>query len=270
MHVVFWFIIFLLSLLILLCAAVFIRAGFLLLKRPVLRLYQARAAEEDFCPVRSVPLLLLHFMLQIEDDVFFEHPGVAIIGIREAIQINLMAGKIMTGGSTISQQLVKNLYFQFHHSYFRKATEFLLTLYAERKLGKEKILEFYINIVYFGNGIYGFTHAARFYFGKNIEDPTVNQMFMMACMLYAPTVGNPIQHPDVFERIRNKRLNFLTNRKQVLISGADAEMIRSFHADCLDPELRAGDAFTENYPTDVRLQNDRFGPYPDKNRVKIP
>ena len=270
MRVLLWFIIILLLLFFLLCAAAFIRAGLLLWKRPLLRLYQECTEEADFCPLSSVPDQLLHFLLQIEDDEFFEHRGYTLPGIRDAIQINLQSGRIRTGGSTISQQLMKNLYFQFHHSYFRKATEFLLTLYAERKLGKEKILEFYINIVYYGNGIYGCTHAARFYFCKKMEDLTVNQMFMMACMLYAPTVGNPIQHPDVFERIRDSRLHDLTNRKIPGISEADAALIRSFHADCLDPELRAGDAFTDNYPRDVRLQNDRFGPYPEKNRVTIP
>ncbi len=215
MHILLLMIGFILFLIILLCAALITYTGIIMLRRPLKGLYDMRSKEEDFCPLFSVPDQLIHFLLQIEDNEFFEHPGYSREGIRDAISLNLRSGSIQTGGSTISQQLVKNLYFRFHHSYLRKAAEFLIMLYAEKKLGKEKILEFYINIVYFGNGIYGFTHCARFYFGKKISDLTVNQMFMMACMLYAPTVGNPIQHPDVFERIRDKRLNLLVRRETI-------------------------------------------------------
>lgn len=266
--------IFLLILLILLAAVLAVAAGFLIYaavlqaKRPLPRLYDARAAQDDFIPLDTVPGQLLHFLLQLEDDKFYEHHGFSKDGIRDAVRLNRTAGKIITGGSSITQQLVKNLYFHFEQSYLRKGTESIITLAAERKLGKKKILELYVNIIYFGNGIYGLTHAARFYFGKEPEQLTANQMFILTCTVNAPTRGNPVQYPEVFERIRNKRLNLLIRRGT--ISDEDAEMIRSHHADCLDEELRENDAFTQNYPREICIANYRFGPYADPSLVTIP
>lgn len=121
--------------------------------------------------------------------------------------MNYQAKKIVYGGSTITQQLAKNLYFRFTHNYLRKASEALIALLMERKLGKERILEMYANIIYFGNGVYGISDAVRFYFSKPVSDLTLNQMFMLACLPAIPTRGNPIQYPEVFERVRNRRLN---------------------------------------------------------------
>ena len=156
-------------------------------------------------------------------------------------------------------QLAKNLYFRFTHNYLRKAAEILIALALERKLGKERILDFYINIIYFGNGVYGFSDAVRFYFGKPVSALTLNQMFLLACIPPIPTRGNPIQYPEVFERIRNRRLNYIRRKKEPLISQAEAAEIFAHDSSCLDPELRKPDDFTRNYPQTIPLINERFG-----------
>jgi membrane peptidoglycan carboxypeptidase len=108
-----------------------------------------------------------------------------------ALCTNIGAKKIVYGASTITMQLAKNLYFRFTHSFLRKAAEIIIALALERKLGKERILELYINIIYFGNGVYGISDAARFYFSKPVADLSLNQMFMLACMPSAPTIIHP-------------------------------------------------------------------------------
>ena len=253
--------------LIVLCAALF-AAGVLLCafilerKRPLVLFYEERAAQDDFAPFSTIPPLLVHYLVQIEDDGFYTHPGYSITAIREAWSINRSSGKVITGGTTITQQLIKNLYFRFTHNYLRKAVEVVLAASAEKKLGKQKILELYLNVIYFGNGIYGIRDAARFYFDKELKDLTMNQMFMLASMPYAPTKGNPIQYPQAFETIRNRRLDRLVRQKAM--PPEDADSIRAHHADCLDPELRGQDDLTRNYPQYVPLVNESFGPAPHR------
>ena len=165
------------------------------------------------------------------------------------------------GGSTITQQLAKNLYLRFDHSYVRKATELVIALEIERKLGKDKVLELYLNIIYFGNGVYGISDAARFYFDKQLGDLSPNQMFILAILPTVPTRGNPIQHPETFERYRDRRLRRFTNPQRPVIPPEEAELIRSYHADNLDPDLRKPDEYTDNYPQYITLTNERFGPF---------
>ena len=141
-------------------------------------------------------------------------------------------------------------------------SEMLIALVLERRLGKTRILEMYVNIIYFGNGIYGINDASSFYFDKSVADLSLNQMFILACIPAVPTRGNPIQHPEVFERVRNERLERLIQEGQTVLSPAEMAFIAAHKADCLDPELRKPDDFTRNYPQTVPMINERFGPFP--------
>ena len=243
------------------CAGVVGRAFLLMKKRPIGELYETRRRQADFVSLQDLPERLVRLVLDAEDSDFYTHGAICWEGIRDAISINRQAGKIAVGGSTITQQLVKNLYFRFEHSYLRKATELVIALEAERVLGKTEILELYLNIIYFGNGVYGIGDAARFYFGREPKDLTVNQMFMLAILPVVPTKGNPIQHPVVFERFRNKRIALLSSPKHAVITPEEADQIRARHADCLDPDLRKADEFTDSYPQYITLTNERFGPF---------
>ena len=250
----------LLGAVLLLCAGIAVYVLILLKKRPPLALYEARAKQADFLPLPAIPARQTALLVELEDQGFFTHRGVSLVGIRYAIRLNFRAGKILFGSSTITMQLAKNLYFRFTQSFLRKAAEILIAPILERKLGKERILAFYINIIYFGNGVYGISEASRFYFGKPVSALTFNQMFILACLPPIPTRGNPIQHPEVFERIRNRRLNYiLRTQKEPFISQDEAAEVFAHNASCLDPELRKQDDFTRSYPQTIPLINERFG-----------
>jgi len=237
------------------------RAFLLMRKRPIEEFYEMRKGQDDFVPLHDMPERFVQFVLESEDSDFYVHGALSWEGIRDAASMNRRAGKVAMGGSTITQQLVKNLYFRFNHSYVRKAMEAVIALEAERRLGKDKVLELYLNIIYFGNGVYGMGDAARFYFGREPKDLTVNQMFILAILPVVPTRGNPIQHPEAFERFRNKRLVRFTNSKRPVLSPEEVDVICSYHADRLDPDLRESDDFTDNYPQYITLTNERFGPF---------
>lgn len=243
------------------CAGVAAYAFLLMKKRPPMAYYEARAKQADFIPLSRIPDRQTELLVELEDSEFFRHNGFDPEEIRDAIRMNLRAKRIVYGGSSITMQLAKNMYFRFRRSFLRKAAEFLIARELERKLGKERILELYINIIYFGNGVYGISDAAQFYFHKPAADLDLNQMFILACLPAIPTRGNPVRYPEVFERVRNRRLDLLVRRKEPAISLAEADMIRSHGADCLDPKLRKPDEFTDNYPQEIPLINERFGPY---------
>ena len=238
------------------------RAFMLMKKRPIEELYEMRKGQDDFVPLQNIPERLVKLTVESEDSGFYTHGALCWEGIRDAVVINRRAGKIAVGGSTITQQLIKNLYFRFTHNYLRKAVELIIALDAERRLGKDKVLELYLNVIYFGNGVYGIGDAARFYFDRGPKDLTPNQMFMLAILPVVPTKGNPIQHPEVFERFRNKRMKRFTNPDLPYFTEEEAALIYSYHADCLDPDLRRPDEFTDSYPQYITLTNERFGPFP--------
>ena len=232
-------------------------ALFVLLRRPLVRFYRQRSADPDYCPYDEIPALFIHYLLEIEDDYFFFHHGIRFDMVKLALKSNKRARKVVSGGSTVTQQLIKNLYFRFEHNYLRKLLEAILTFYAEHALSKEQILELYLNIIYFGNGKYGIVDAAEFFFRKDVRDLTMNQQFMMACMPFAPTVGNPLKHPDVFMRVRDKRLNALRRRR--VITDYEVECIKQYDDKCLDPELRECGEEERSYSDEIVLVNERFG-----------
>lgn len=230
---------------------------FLLCRRPLVRFYHQRTKDRDFCPYNRIPAEFLHFILNIEDDSFFSHHGFCFDAIKTAIRCNKRASKIIMGGSTITQQLIKNIYFRFEHNYVRKFFEAILTFYAECTLKKERILELYINIIYYGNGQYGIVDAAEFYFNKRVDELSTNQQFMLACMPFAPTVANPLKHPDVFLRVRDRRINSLIKKKSV--TEDEMQCVRQYDADCLDPGLRICGEAEQSFSEEIVLVNERFG-----------
>ena len=188
----------------------------LMTKRPPLALYESRRRQADFLPLDQIPARRIELLVRQEDPNFYTHPGFDIEAIRKALRENAREERIVCGGSTITQQLAKNLYLRFTRNYRRKLVELLIALGLERILGKERILELYVNIIYFGNGNYGFSDAVRFYFDKPVSALSLNQMVMLAIIPSAPTTGNPIQHPEVFERMRNRYMTVFTEHRRPL------------------------------------------------------
>jgi penicillin-binding protein 1A len=134
-------------------------------------------------------------VLATEDRRFYHHYGIDPVGLLRALYVNLTSGGLVQGGSTITQQLAKNVFLTPERSLHRKGQELLLSFWLEHNFTKNEILELYLNRVYFGSGTYGVDAAARRYFGHPAKDVTMLQAAMLAGMLKAPSRYNPNNDP---------------------------------------------------------------------------
>jgi len=137
-----------------------------------------------------------------EDSTFSQHNGFDIKGIKEAQKRNEASGKTTAGGSTITQQLAKNLFLTSHRSYVRKAEEAVITVMIETIWDKPRILTAYLNVAEFGNGIYGIEAAARHYYGKTAADLNRDESALLISMLTNPKY---YQDNQGNKRLRNKQ-----------------------------------------------------------------
>lgn len=138
------------------------------------------------------PPHLAQAVMAIEDRRFREHSGVDVRGIARAMVRNVSAGGVVEGGSTLTQQLVKILYLEPERTISRKMQEAVLATTLERQLGKDRILELYLNSVYLGSGAYGMPAAAETYFGKDVSELTLPEAAMLAASIQLPSQVNPI------------------------------------------------------------------------------
>jgi len=142
-------------------------------------------------PVKAMSRHLPRAVIAIEDRRFYDHFGVDLFGLARASIANFREGRVVQGGSTITQQLAKNLFLTSERSFDRKIKELLLALWLEQKFSKDEILGIYLNRVYFGAGTYGVDAASRRYFGRSARDLDLYQAAMLAGLLKAPSRYNP-------------------------------------------------------------------------------
>jgi monofunctional biosynthetic peptidoglycan transglycosylase len=152
-------------------------------------------------PLREISPHLKNAVLIAEDAAFYQHEGIDYNEIREAIKVNADKLDFARGASTITQQLAKNLYLSPSKNPLRKLKELLLTLSLERNLSKRRIFELYLNVIEWGDGIYGAEAAAREYFGKSAGDVTREEAAALAAVIINPRRYSPIE-PN--RRIRNR------------------------------------------------------------------
>jgi len=153
--------------------------------------------------VEDIPDQVKQAVIAIEDARFYEHPGVDWRGVLRAVWLLAVTDRErVPGGSTITQQVAKMFFLSSEYSYVRKFTEMLLALKMERELGKDEILELYLNKSFFGNRAYGIAAAADFYYGKSLQDLELHQAAMLAGIPKFPSSGNPLTNP---ERARVRR-----------------------------------------------------------------
>lgn len=167
--------------------------GLTKLKR-VLFLRQAVDAKLDrqkWTNLQDIPLVMQQAIISTEDNRFYRHSGFDLEGIARATLVNMQTGSVVEGGSTITQQLVKNLFLSHDQTVGRKLEEFILALDMEMRYSKEQILEMYLNTIYFGSGAYGITDAAKIYFGKNPANLNLAESTMLAGLPNAPSVYSP-------------------------------------------------------------------------------
>ena len=144
-----------------------------------------------YVSIDQMPALLLQAIVSVEDARFYNHRGFDLIGIARAVFVNVEAGEIQEGASTITQQTVKNLFLTSDQTFTRKAEELVMSMNMEKDFDKEKILEIYLNVIYFGSNFYGIYDAAQGYFGKEPAELTIAECAMLAGLPNAPSVYSP-------------------------------------------------------------------------------
>ncbi|MDO3680040.1 transglycosylase domain-containing protein [Paenibacillus ehimensis] len=145
----------------------------------------------------EIPELLKQAFIATEDQRFEQHQGVDLFSVGRALVKDIVARSMVEGGSTITQQLAKNVFLSSDKTFFRKATEMSIALALEREYKKEEIITAYLNRIYFGNRAYGVKAASKVYFGvSNLNDLKLWQMATLAAMPKAPNTYNPISNPD--------------------------------------------------------------------------
>lgn len=154
-----------------------------------------RGQPADYIPFDLLPKHVVDALVAVEDRRFFSHVGVDVVGLLRAAAANLRAGRLVQGGSTLTQQLAKNLFLTSERSIDRKLDELLLALWLELRLSKQDIVELYLNRVYFGGGAYGIEAATQRFFGKSARDLTLPEAAVLAGLLKAPSKLSPNANP---------------------------------------------------------------------------
>lgn len=158
----------------------------------------------------KIPPNLINAILATEDARYYKHPGVDFIGIIRAAAAVIASGKKVQGASTITMQVARNFFLSRKKTYGRKLEEILLALKIDKEFSKDKILEIYLNKVYFGKQAYGVAAAAQVYYGKTLSELTLPEMAMIAGLPQAPSRNNPINNPDDALKRRNHVLERMT------------------------------------------------------------
>jgi penicillin-binding protein 1B len=163
--------------------------------------------------LENVPEKLLDTLLLVEDRNFYFHAGISPFGIIRALLANISAGHTVQGGSTLTQQLVKNMFLTRARTITRKINEAFMALIIEQRYSKDQLLEAYINEVYLGqnyaNGVYGFGLASEFYFAKNIKQLSNAQMALLIAQIKGPSYYDPWRHPQRALKRRNLILRLM-------------------------------------------------------------
>jgi len=206
-------------------------------------------------PINEMPTHLPNAFLAIEDRRFYRHHGIDPIGLTRAVVANLFHRSISQGGSTITQQLAKNLFLSRNRKMMRKLQEVMLALWLEHKFTKAEILELYLNRVYFGAGAYGVEAAAQRYFGKSARHVTLSEAALLAGLIKSPSRLAPTKNYDGAERRGQIVLAAMADAGFINEDGAQAAM-------ALGPTIvRARGGGSSNYVADwvMDVLNDLVG-----------
>jgi len=208
--------------------------------------------------IHDVPDRLKKAFLAVEDARFYEHSGVDWRGISRAVWLLATThGHRVPGGSTITQQVVKQFFLSNEYSYTRKLTEIALALKIERELSKDQIFELYLNKSFFGNRAYGVAAAAEYYYGKKLDQLSLAECASLAAIPKFPSSGNPLSNPDRAKERRDYILDRMAELKFVTKSERDAAKAEPPHAAPHEPPVEVEAPYVAEMVRQAML--DRYG-----------
>lgn len=171
-----------------------------------------RVDQAHYTPSKNIPQIVKQAIVATEDKRFYEHGSVDFLSVARAFYTNMVAGRTVEGGSTISQQLVKNLFLSSKRVWSRKAEELALAILLEHYYSKDEILTMYLNTIYYGNQYYGIEEASEGYFHVTPKDLSLAQGAMLAGLPQAPTYYNPKVNPEGAVERRRTVLALMLNQ----------------------------------------------------------
>ncbi len=177
--------------------------------------------------LKEIPPHVRNAVLAIEDARFKKHTGIDLIGVVRAIKANMESNDVVQGGSTITQQVVKNVFFTPERSYARKAAEAVLSVQVDQTFSKDQILELYLNLIYWGHNAYGIEAAAETYFGKSARNLNLAEAAMLAGLIRGPEAFSPIRNPDRAMAQRRQRETLNKMVENGYITREDAEKAKA-------------------------------------------
>lgn len=183
----------------------------------------------DPIPLTELPQHVQDAVISAEDRRFWQHEGVDFLGLARAIVTNLRKGRTVSGASTITQQLIKNLFLSPEQSAKRKIAEALLAFQLERHYSKQQILEMYLNLVFLGHNVYGVEAASQIYYGKSARSLTIAEAALLAGIIRSPEYLSPYHHPDDANKIKEIVLNQMAEDGRITQAQKDQALKQKIH-----------------------------------------
>ena len=183
--------------------------------RPLTDILEELQGKENYTQYEKVPEIYYKALVAIEDRRFYKHKGFDIIGTTRAIYNDIKANELLEGGSTISQQLAKNLYFPQDNTLRRKIAEIFMAMKIEREYEKEDVLEFYVNGIYYGSGYYSIYDASIGYFDKEPKDMTDYECTLLVGIPNAPSIYSLNVRPDLAKQRQEKVVECMVDVKYI-------------------------------------------------------
>ncbi|MGJ7095131.1 penicillin-binding protein 1B [Vibrio hannami] len=205
--------------------------GFLRIEPKMLGMLEKHVEENRlFIKREQFPEILVDALLATEDRDFYQHEGVSPLAILRALVVNIKAGRTVQGGSTLTQQLAKNLFLTQDRTLWRKIREAYIALILDYRYDKDRILEAYLNEVYLGHSqgqaIHGFGLASRFYFGQPVQELRIDQIALLVGMVKGPSYYNPVRYPERAKERRDLVLRLLMKQDVLTASQYDQAVNR--------------------------------------------